>query len=113
MNAEKAKRTHWTQREEAQLARLAKKHRAIEIAEILGRPYHGIKSKAERLGVSLLIEGENHHSARYADAIVEQARSLNEQGLGERRISRALGICSMTVRAWINFETRTGISIRS
>ena len=107
------KRTHWTQREESQLARLAKKHRAAEISEILGRPYHGIKSKAERLGISLLMDGENHHSAKYPDSIVEHARKLNDEGLGERRISKALGICSMTIRAWIKFETRTGISLRS
>jgi DNA invertase Pin-like site-specific DNA recombinase len=107
------KGAHWTPEEEASLARLAKKHKASEISEILGRPYHGIKAKANRLGVNLFAIGENHHLAKHSDSIVEKCRELNDQGLSSRQIAKITGIGDGTIHKWISFETRTGIHLRS
>lgn len=53
--------------------------------------------------------GENHHRARYADDIVEQALSLVDRGVSQHAVSRLLCVPRRTLRDWISGQKRVGL----
>ncbi len=86
---------------------------SAEIGKLIGRPPGGVKSKAERVGIALRQLGEMHHSAKYSDALVEQARDFADIGFTRRQIARKINVPEYAVDGWINYKCRTGISLKS
>lgn len=50
--------------------------------------------------------GQQHHRARYSNALVESARQMHDDGASRREIARALGVPDNTVRDWLDYRTR-------
>jgi hypothetical protein len=79
-----------------------------EIAIRLGRTRLAVKGKAQQLGIGLICYGEHHPGAKYSDALVEQVRTLYDEGLTPKVISVRLSIPHRTVSGFVQYPWRLG-----
>jgi hypothetical protein len=98
----------WTYQEVKVLRQLAGKVPPKEIAARVGRTHRATREKARRLGVALQLYGEIHHVAKYSDALVEEARTMYDEGLGPTAIAKQLGIPLGAVQTFIYYKWRLG-----
>ena len=66
--------------------------------------YHGIKT---------MKRGEAHHCAKHPDDLVERCLDMADNGFRQVDIAKKTGVHPRTVRAWVNFEIRTGIPVNA
>jgi hypothetical protein len=98
----------WTHEEIKVLRELAGKALVCVIAERTGRTCKAVKHKAKVLHISLMCYGEYHPHTKHGDAVVEQARTLYDEGKGPKDIARQLGIPYGTAQNYVYYENRLG-----
>lgn len=96
----------WTAAELAIVRAMAPRASSFEIATAQGRGADGVKHAARRHGIALRKCGELCPNARYSDKLIEQARSLHDQGYGPRWIARRLQINEHTLKSALYYEQR-------
>lgn len=84
----------------------AGKKSALDIGRILGRTRQGVLSRAKKLGVSLMLQGEKHHLSKHSSVMVEWVRVMHEQGIQTSVIARYTKIKYRTIRHWVEFRGR-------
>lgn len=50
--------------------------------------------------------GDQHHRARYSNALVERAREMHDRGTPRATVARTLGVPYDTCRDWLDYRTR-------
>jgi hypothetical protein len=79
------------------------------IAERLGtRTRAAVIARGRLLHISLMSYGEHHPAAKYSDALVEQARTLHDEGIKPRAIAEQLGIPVGAVKSFVYYQHRLG-----
>jgi len=98
----------WTDEETRLLRELAGQVPARVIAERIGRTHPVVKARAHLLKIDLRLFGERCPWAKHSDAVVEQARTLHDEGMGPEAIARHLNIPRSSVRNFIYYQSRLG-----
>ncbi|EPT6656106.1 hypothetical protein ACVQ2Y_005105, partial [Escherichia coli] len=62
------------------------------IGALIGRTEAAVRTKARELGISMMLRGDFHQSAKYSQRDIEQARQLHQRGMQRREIARKLGM---------------------
>lgn len=102
------KRTdYWTPDDIATLHQLARTHSAKQIAKLLNRTPTAVGVKARKLKIRMRKHGENHASAKFSDATVNQAIDLIHRGYSSPEISAATGMSASHIVNIRNGYTRT------
>lgn len=87
-----SKRRYWTTDEDRQLKEWAGKKPAWWIAALLGRPQGGVHHRIRRLGLSGMLAGEHHWSAKVDKLQAEMIWTLREAGYTAPEIKKAFGV---------------------
>ena len=98
----------WTYQEDRLLRQLAGEVSTEQIAARLGRTRMAVKTRARKLKISLKCYGELLPRTKHSDILVEQARTLNDEGLTTRAIAVRLRVPRRTVRAFCDYTSRLG-----
>ena len=81
----------WNDTEDGALKAMASQYSASVIAQYLGRTVNGVRRRAQRLGIPLMKRGEHHHLAKYSGEIINQVRTLSDQGVKPKKIAMLTG----------------------
>lgn len=98
----------WSHQEVRILRALAGEMPAKEIAARLGRTVEAVKTKAYKLRISLILYGEHCPWSKYSDALVEEIRTLYDEGVMPNIIVRNFGISRYTINGFIYYRDRLG-----
>lgn len=85
-----SERRFWTPAEDEQLARLAGRKTAAEIAIILDRPKGGVQHRIAKLGLSGRLYGETHWASKMPDLVRMTIQVLHNNGFTLNEIRRLL-----------------------
>lgn len=88
------------------LRHFAGKKSALDIGKILGRTRQSVLSRAKKLGINLMLQGEKHHLSKHSEAMVEWVRQMYEEGIPTSAIARYTKIKYRTIRHWVEFRGR-------
>lgn len=97
----------WNASDEAYLSKWAGVKSCAELAIALERPKKAVAYKAAKMGLSLRLMGERHHSAVHSNADVELCRQLSDAGLSAAVIAEKMEIPESTVWRIVTFKIRT------
>lgn len=97
----------WTYQEIKTLKKSAGKLPVEDIAKLLGRTRQSVQIKAGKLGLSLRLYGQLHHSAKFSDSAVEYARRLYDKGWKVEAIAQKYQWPLGVVKTWCYFQRRT------
>ncbi|HBA9513434.1 TPA: DNA-binding protein [Escherichia coli] len=76
------------------------------IGRLTGRSEAAVRTKARELGISMMLRGDYHQSAKYPQSDVELARQLHQHGMPRRDIARKFGMPLRTVNNYVYFDRR-------
>ncbi|UMT25463.1 DNA-binding protein [Escherichia coli] len=76
------------------------------IGKLIGRTEAAVRTKARDSGISLMLRGDFHQSAKYPQRDIELARQMHEQGVSRREIARKFGMPLRTVNNYVYFDRR-------
>ena len=79
---------------------------ASELSEIFGRSRSAIWAKANKLGLSMVKYGNNHHSTKASEWDVKMIRELAKEGMKKRLIAEKLEVSLGTVRSVAGYHSR-------
>ncbi|ELE7571882.1 DNA-binding protein, partial [Escherichia coli] len=65
-----------------------------------------VRTKARELGISMMLRGDFHPSAKYSQRDIELARQLHQRGMQRREIARKLGMPLRIVNNYVYFDRR-------
>ncbi len=80
--------------------------RVKDIGKLTGRTEAAVRTKARKLGISLMLRGDYHQSTKYPQSDIELARQLNQRGVSRREIARKFGMPLRTVNNYVYFDRR-------
>lgn len=98
----------WSHEEIKMLRELAGTMPARMIAERIGRNFAATRVKARQLRIGLTCYGEHCSWAKYSNALVEEARSLHDEGIGATEIAKRLGVPLSSIEDYIYYRRRLG-----
>ncbi|ELX1534653.1 helix-turn-helix domain-containing protein [Escherichia coli] len=76
------------------------------IGALIGRTEAAVRTKARELGISMMLRGDYHQSAKYPQSDIDLARQLHQHGMSRREIARKFGIPLRTVNNYVYFDRR-------
>ncbi|EFG1566290.1 TPA: DNA-binding protein [Escherichia coli] len=76
------------------------------IGSLIGRSEAAVRTKAREMGISLILRGDFHQSAKYLQRDIELVRQLHQRGVPRREIARKFGIPLRTVNNYVYFDRR-------
>ncbi|MBB9724687.1 DNA-binding protein [Escherichia coli] len=76
------------------------------IGRLTGRSEAAVRTKARELGISMMLRGDYHQSAKYPQSDVELARQLHQRGIPRKEIARKFGMPLRTVNNYVYFDRR-------
>ncbi|HEA8348248.1 TPA: DNA-binding protein [Escherichia coli] len=76
------------------------------IGSLIGRSDAAVRTKAREMGISLILRGDYHQSAKYPQSDIELARQLHQLGVSRREIARKFGMPLRTVNNYVYFDRR-------
>ncbi|HBA6774853.1 DNA-binding protein [Escherichia coli] len=76
------------------------------IGSLTGRSGAAVRTKARELGISMMLRGDYHQSAKYPQSDIELMRQLHQHGMPGREIARKFGIPLRTVNNYVYFDRR-------
>lgn len=76
------------------------------IGMLIGRSEAAVRTKARELGISMMLRGDYHQSAKYPQSDIERARQLHQLGVSRREIARKFGMPLRTVNNYVYFDRR-------
>ncbi|EET4844779.1 TPA: DNA-binding protein [Escherichia coli] len=76
------------------------------IGSLIGRSEAAVRTKAREMGISLILRGDFHQSAKYPQSDIELARQLHQRGVSRREIARKFGMPLRTVNNYVYFDRR-------
>ncbi|OSK25439.1 hypothetical protein EAMG_05367 [Escherichia coli M056] len=79
------------------------------IRRLTGRTDAAVRTKARDPGISLMLRGDFHQSAKYPQSDIELARQLHQRGVSRREIAEKFGMPLRTVNNYVYFNRRVGV----
>ncbi|EEU0900718.1 DNA-binding protein [Escherichia coli] len=76
------------------------------VGTLIGRTEAAVRTKARELGISMMLRGDFHPSAKYSQRDIELARQLHQRGMQRREIARKLGMPLRIVNNYVYFDRR-------
>ena len=76
------------------------------IGGLTGRTGSAVRTKARELGISMMLQGDCHQSAKYSQSDIELTRQLHQCGVSRREIARKFGMPLRTVNNYVYFDRR-------
>ncbi|EFA1462741.1 DNA-binding protein [Escherichia coli] len=76
------------------------------IGSLIGRSEAAVRAKAWDKGISLMLRGDFHPSAKYSQRDIELARQLHQRGVPRREIAEKFGMKLRTVNNYVYFDRR-------
>ncbi|EOA1363693.1 DNA-binding protein, partial [Escherichia coli] len=73
------------------------------IGSLIGRSESAVRTKARELGISMMLRGDYHQSAKYPQSDIDLARHLHQCGMSRREIARKFGMPLRTVNNYVYF----------
>ncbi|EED1398092.1 DNA-binding protein [Escherichia coli] len=80
--------------------------RVKSIGALIGRTEAAVRTKARELGISMMLRGDFHQSAKYSQRDIELARHLHQCGMSRREIAEKFGMKLRTVNNYVYFDRR-------
>lgn len=77
-----------------------------DIGKLTGRTEAAVRTKARKLGISLMLRGDFHQSVKIPRSSVELIRQLHEQGVSRREMAEKFEIPLRTVNNYVYFDRR-------
>ncbi|EPX8467465.1 DNA-binding protein, partial [Escherichia coli] len=71
------------------------------IGSLIGRSEAAVRTKAREMGISLILRGDFHQSAKYPQSDIELTRQLHQRGVSRREIARKFGMPLRTVNNYV------------
>ncbi|MEF9218534.1 DNA-binding protein [Escherichia coli] len=72
------------------------------IGKLIGRTGDAVRTKARELGISMILKGDFHPSAKYRQSDIELARQLHQCGEIAEKLEMPLGM----INQYVYFERR-------
>lgn len=101
----------WTRADKRTLRRLAPTHTAEQIAAVVGRTVNAVRQQAHLLGIQLQKFGDQNHSTKYSDALVERIRQMHDDGMAPKAIARETGVPLGSVKSFVYYRLRPTASL--
>ncbi|EFH3308133.1 TPA: DNA-binding protein [Escherichia coli] len=98
--------SRWCRAEIMILRQCAGTMKVKSIGSLIGRSEAAVRTKVREKGVSLLLRGDFHQSAKYSQHDIELARQLHQRGVSRREIARKFGMPLRTVNNYVYFDRR-------
>lgn len=76
------------------------------IGRLTGRTGDAVRTKARELGISMMLRGNFHQSAKYPQLDIELVRHLHQSGISRREIAKKFGMPLCTVNNYVYFDRR-------
>ncbi|HAX5209036.1 TPA: DNA-binding protein [Escherichia coli] len=76
------------------------------IGRLTGRTGAAVRTKARELGISMMLRGDYHQSAKYPQRDIELARHLHQCGISRREIAKKFGMTLRAVNNYVYFDRR-------
>ncbi|EJY1966284.1 DNA-binding protein [Escherichia coli] len=76
------------------------------IGSLIGRSEAAVRTKAREEGISLMLRGDFHQSAKYPQRDIELVRHLHQCSMSRREIARKFGMPLHTVNNYVYFDRR-------
>lgn len=76
------------------------------IGKLIGRTGDAVRTKARELGISMILKGDIHPSAKYRQSDIELARQLHQCGVPRREIAEKLEMPLGMINQYVYFERR-------
>ncbi|EJB3793211.1 TPA: DNA-binding protein [Escherichia coli] len=76
------------------------------IGSLIGRSESAVRTKARELGISMMLRGDYHQSAKYSQRDIELTRQLYQRGVPRREIAEKFGMKLRTVNNYVYFDRR-------
>ncbi|HFO7831465.1 TPA: DNA-binding protein [Escherichia coli] len=76
------------------------------IGALIGRTEAAVRTKARELGISMMLRGDFHPSAKYSQRDIELARQLHQRGVPQREIAEKFGMKLRAVNNYVYFDRR-------
>ncbi|EHU5428185.1 TPA: DNA-binding protein [Escherichia coli] len=76
------------------------------IGALIGRTEAAVRTKARELGISMMLRGDFHPSAKYSQRDIELARQLHQRGVPRRKIAEKFGMKLRAVNNYVYFDRR-------
>lgn len=76
------------------------------IGRLTGRTGDAVRTKARELGISMMLRGNFHQSAKYPQRDIELVRHLHQSGISRREIAKKFGMPLRTVNNYVYFDRR-------
>ncbi|EIX7349282.1 DNA-binding protein [Escherichia coli] len=96
----------WCRAEIMMLRQCAGTMTVDSIGSLIGRSEAAVRTKAREMGISLILRGDYHQSAKYPQSDIELARQLHQRGVSRREIARKFGMPLRTVNNYVYFDRR-------
>ncbi|HDD9007567.1 TPA: DNA-binding protein [Escherichia coli] len=96
----------WCRAEIMMLRQCAGTMTVDSIGSLIGRSEAAVRTKAREMGISLILRGDFHQSAKYPQSDIELARQLHQRGVSRREIARKFGMPLRTVNDYVYFDRR-------
>lgn len=77
-----------------------------EYWKLIGRTGDAVRTKARELGISMILKGDFHPSAKYRQSDIELARQLHQCGVPRREIAEKLEMPLGMINQYVYFERR-------
>ncbi|MEB7742698.1 DNA-binding protein [Escherichia coli] len=76
------------------------------IGRLTGRTGDAVRTKAREQGISMMLRGDYHQSARCPQSDIGLIRQLHQRGMSRREIARKFGMPLRTVNNYVYFDRR-------
>ncbi len=96
----------WCRAEIMILRQCAGTMKVKSVGALIGRTEAAVRTKARELGISMMLRGDFHPSAKYSQRDIELARQLHQRGMQRREIARKLGMPLRIVNNYVYFDRR-------
>ncbi len=98
--------SRWCRAEILVLRQCAGTMKVKSIGSLIGRSEVAVRTKARGEGISLMLRGDFHQSAKYPLRDIELVRNLHQCGMSRREIARKFGMPLRTVNNYVYFYRR-------
>lgn len=78
------------------------------IGKLIGRTGDAVRTKARELGISMILKGDFHPSAKFRQSDIELARQLHQCGVPRREIAEKLEMPLGMINQYVYFERSVG-----
>ncbi len=96
----------WVRAEILILRQCAGTMKVKSIGSLIGCSEAAVRTKAREMGISLILRGDFHQSAKYLQSDIELARQLHQRGVSRREIAIKFGMPLRTVNNYVYFDRR-------